>query len=381
MASPWAVLGICAARALTQVRPNVTLPDFVGGPGSLNWFVALVARSGGGKGVANAAANLLIPKANFKQKNIGSGEGLIRIFDRPKNAEADDEINESVLVNVDEVDNLTAISGRSGSTTIGVLKSAFSGESLGFAYVNRSGLKDIEDHSYRMTLVVSVQPKKAGGLFADEGGGLPQRFMWFPAGDKRVTTDDSWPSGPLTLPSPGEWQYPRQIVIPPEAKWLIREVRRQNVHEELNALDGHALFCREKFAYALTVLDGRVDMTSEDWELSGIAADISTYTRDLCIEQLYEAARLDAAERGALRGIEMEAADVEKLQEQVKRGQRVMKWTLHKLDDAPEGYLTQSELLQKIAGRDRKTLSDILASGNQILRGVLVDGAVRWSRA
>lgn len=380
MASPWAVLGICAARALTQVRPNVTLPPLIGGPGSLNWFVALVARSGGGKGAANAASNLLIPKSTFKQRTLGSGEGLVKLFDRPKNAEPGDDVNEAVLVNVDEVDTLTALSQRSASTTIAVLKQAFSGEALGFTYVNRSGVRDVEDHGYRMTLVVSVQPKKSGGMFADEGGGLPQRFMWLPAGDKRITTDERWPSGPLTLPAPGEWLYPREIIIPIEAAALIKEQRKKNAHEELDAIDGHALFCREKFAYALAVLDGRVHMTSEDWELSGIAADVSDYTRQSCVDQLYEAARLDAAERGALRGIEMEAADVEKLDEQVKRGQRVMKWLLHKLDEAPDGFLTQSDLMQRISSRDRKTLGDILASGNQLLRGVLVDGAVRWSR-
>jgi hypothetical protein len=41
MCSPWAVLARAAARALTQVRPHVTLPPLIGGPGSLNWFAAI----------------------------------------------------------------------------------------------------------------------------------------------------------------------------------------------------------------------------------------------------------------------------------------------------------------------------------------------------
>jgi hypothetical protein len=323
----------------------------------------------------------LIPKHTFRQKTIGSGEGLVKLFDRPKNVDTDEETNEAILVNVDEVDTLTALSQRSASTTIAVLKQAFSGESLGFTYVNRSNIKDIQDHGYRLTLVVSVQPRKSAGLFADTGGGLPQRFMWLPAGDKRITMDECWPSGPLQLPAPKEWMYPREISIPSEASFLIKLNRMKTAHDELDALDGHALFCREKFAYALAVLDGRVQMTLEDWNLSGIAANISTYTRESCIDQLQEAARLEAVDRGVLRGIELESADVEKLQEQVKRSQRVMKWLLHKLDDAHDGFLTQTDLMQRIAGRDRKALSDTLASGNQLLRGELVDGTVRWSRA
>ena len=381
LASPWAVLGICAARALAQVRPNATLPPVIGGPGSLNFFVALVAKSGGGKGAANSAADLLVPKAGFYSANLGSGEGMVKLFDRQKGEGGEMERRESVLINVDEVDTLVALNQRSASTTTTVLRSAFSGESLGFAYLNRAGAGDIEQHSYRMTLVVSVQPKQSGGLLAGEGGGLPQRFMWFPAGEKRLVDRDMWPSGPLNLPRPGEWLYPREIVIPAEARRLLRSERIKAAREEEDALDGHALYCREKFAFALAVMDGRTEMTLEDWELSGIAADISTYSRELCVDQLKAAARIDAIERGAIRGIEIESADAEKVEEQVKRSQRVMTWLLHKLDAAPDGFLTQSDLMLKISGRDRKTLGAILENGHLALRSELAGNTLRWYRA
>ena len=61
MASPWAVLAYTAARALAQVRPGIMLPPLIGGPGSLNWFAAIAAASGGGKGAAIAAARHLVP--------------------------------------------------------------------------------------------------------------------------------------------------------------------------------------------------------------------------------------------------------------------------------------------------------------------------------
>lgn len=376
MASPWAVLAICAARALTQVRPHVTLPPLIGGPGSLNWFAALVARSGGGKGAAGAAANVLIPRDGFEQRNLGSGEGLVRLFDRPKDDDGTAGMHEALLINVDEVSILTSLSQRTGSTTSSVLCSAFSGETLGFSYVNRANVKDVKD--YRMTLVVSVQPKRAGPLLADEGGGLPQRFMWFPAKDVRVTEDDRWPSGQLTLPRPGEWLYPRTIAIPQEAKSTIKRERAKNQRDEEDAMDGHALFAREKFAYALTVLDGRIEMTLEDWELSSIAAEVSTHTRETCRESLREAARIDALDRGEIRGIENHAADDAKEFETSEKIRRLLRGTLRHLEAAGEDGMSDRDLSRATAHRDRRWLPAALQIGqsNGLLRQL--DSTKTW---
>ena len=61
MCSPWALLANCTARALALVRPHATLPPLIGGPGSLNWFAAIAAPSGGGKGAAGQLSPLLVP--------------------------------------------------------------------------------------------------------------------------------------------------------------------------------------------------------------------------------------------------------------------------------------------------------------------------------
>lgn len=380
MASPWATLGICAARALTQVRPHVVLPPIIGGPGSLNLFVALVARSGGGKGAAGGAANILIPDAHFVQKNLGSGEGLVRLFDRPKNDDGSDNRHEALLINVDEVDILTSLNQRTASTTTSVLRSAFSGETLGFSYVNRAGVPDIGAHSYRMTLVVSVQPERAGGLLADKGGGTPQRFMWFPAEDPRVSMDERWPSGPLTLPKPGEWLYPREIVVPDETRYTIKSERVKAMQGNQEALDGHALFCREKFAYALAVLDGRTQMTLEDWELSGVASNVSAYARELCRGELKDAARIDAIDRGEIRGIEMHAADESKELEFAEKTRRVLRKLIDRLTEAgPEG-LTARELTHSFNSRDRKALQAAYEIGQSNGLIALLNGTTKWVR-
>lgn len=380
MASPWATLGMSAARALIHVRPHVTLPPLIGGPGSLNWFVALVALSSGGKGAAGQASKMLVSLPPEQVRGAGSGEGIIAAYGRPNDDTDPEPIQEALMFDVTESDTLNALNGRSASTTLTILRSAFSGETLGFSYAAKEKRRHLLAHTYRMTMAIGVQPLKAGWLLDDASGGTPQRFMWFPAEDARISMEERWPSGQLALPHRSEWTYPREIRIPDAARYTIRSERVKAMQGQQDALDGHALFCREKFAYALTVLDGRIEMSPEDWELSGIAADVSTYARELMIEEVKQAARRDAIERGQLRGIEMDAADIEKLEEQIKRGQKVMKWLLHKLDGAPGG-IPQSDLLRAITSRERKALSEILASGNQLIRGELVDGSVLWFRA
>ena len=53
-ASPWGVLGECLAEAVCHTPSGFQLPPIIGGNGSLNMLVAMVAKSGLGK---NAAAN------------------------------------------------------------------------------------------------------------------------------------------------------------------------------------------------------------------------------------------------------------------------------------------------------------------------------------
>lgn len=361
MCSPWAVLAHTAARALTLIRPNATLPPLIGGAGSLNWFAAIEATSGGGKGAAAATARILVP-ARVLTRNLGSGEGIIDAYVKPKEADQPRGFHESIMFMANEIDTMTALWSRNGSTLMGILRSGFSGETIGFSY--RSNGDHLEAQTYRMTLVLSVQPALAGGLLDDHGGGTPQRFMWFPGSDKRITAQRPWPTGELTLPKPGEWKFPRELAIPAEAERLILEERAKAMRGEQDALDGHALFVREKFAYALTVLDGRVEMSSEDWQLAGLAMQMSDQVRQRVVEQLAEAAETDAAERGRLAGIGHQAADEEKAYRQAQRVNRIAAWIVKQLKASPSG-LTEGRLRRQAQSRDRGLITHVLAQMSQ----------------
>lgn len=380
MASPWAVLGLCAARALTTVRPGTVLPPVIGGPGSLNWFCALVATSGGGKGIATNVARELIP-VTIRERNMGSGEGIIGAFYKPPSGNEPGEDHEAVLFSADEVDTIAAMNQRSGSTSMAILRSAFSGETLGFSYVTKGRDVHLERQTYRLTFVVAVQPARAGTLMADSHGGTPQRFMWFPSTDPRIADNEDednfdYHVAPLNIPNPGAWQYPRTLTIP---RAVRREIRRQHAKRargDGDALDGHSMFCREKFAFALALLDGRTEMTDEDWRLSGIASEISSRTRDWVNSQLKHTADEEAVERGRQQGISRAEADVEQANRNSERLNRVGRWILEKLEHGP---VTQRDMQRAIASRDRGWLSLALGAlekeGHIVSDDVTPDGA------
>jgi hypothetical protein len=379
MCAPWAVLGYTAARALALIPPNVTLPPLIGGPGSLNWFACIVALSGGGKGAARAVATELTP-ATIYTLTPGSGEGICRHYYTPAAGNKPATRRESIMFDSPEIDSVAALTGRNGSNLMPVIRQGFSGEQLGFAYADPTKAGHVPAHDYRMTWVIGVQPGRAAALLNDGDGGTPQRFMWFPATDPRITATgySNHTITPLTLPPPETWRYPTQLTVPNTTRDTIigEHAKRQHGGE---ALDGHALFCREKFAYALALLDNRPQMNEQDWELAGTAAQVSTHIRTAVTEILTESQRTEAAEQGALRGVWAEAADHEKNIATTERIQRVLRRII-KLLDAHGGALKAREITQKIAHRDRPSIPAALNLGSNSGQIELLDDNVTWRK-
>ena len=365
MVSPWAVLAYCAARILYLVPPSVKLPALIGGKGSFNWFGILVDYSSGGKSAAAAVAEELVAPqfpAVIKEKTPGSGEGIIgQFFDPPVAPATKPTRRDAVMFTTDEIDTLTAMGQRQGGTTLSTLRTAFSGGTLGFSYITKGRDVHLEKHSYRMTLVVNAQPSRCGGLLADHGGGTPQRFMWFPANDLRPTmagADENHVPPRVPLPHGLALLGDKTIQIPTDARDMILTEREKSLHGDRDCLDGHALFCREKFAYALALLDGRVDMGAEDWRLSGIAAEVSSRTRTWAQAELAKSLEIEEQEKGKLRGVGFAAADEEKVHQQSKAIRTVQDWVLKRLKD--KGIQKTRELTQACASRNRTWLKHAL---------------------
>jgi hypothetical protein len=369
MASPWAVLAISTSRALCLIPPKIKLPPILGrGGGSLNQFFAIVAKSSGGKGLAAQVARELVPDA-INVRPIGTGEGFLAAF----NPDAKDPSTwlESIYFDVPEVDQLKNLAGRTGNDVLSILRQAWSGEFIGYGYADSTKRRSRDEHTYRMTMTVSMQPKRAGWLLSDEGGGTPQRFLWFPAKDERITvaaSDETRWVAPIRCAPISSFMYPKTLTVPKRAKDLIKQTREENAHELIEALDGHALFARLKFAYALAFMDGRDEMNDEDWDLSGIAAAISTHTRQTVVDALRNESRKVAEEAGAVRGVEQWSADIEKRDLKEQQVERVTTLVLKKLAEQPMGL---RELRKSIAYRDRSLVDDVVATLTQA-------AAVEW---
>jgi hypothetical protein len=302
MAGPWATLGCAQARITAHMPPTVVLPSYVGRHASLNIYIGLIGESGDGKGLPAGAAEdaFFWPGNGIYSTGIGSGEGINHLFAHwdPKTKKTVMD-RDRVLFEVPEVDILGALAGRNGSTLLPQLRKAFSGEALTFAYVDRMKSLDIPAHTYRLSLIVGVQPKRAGILLDDADGGTPQRFLWLPVLDSGMTAADL--SAPVPLMRLSSLDLSAGIIgFPDRARKEVREARAKRGRGEKvdSTLDGHLPLCRMKTAASLALLHGERDVTDLYWDLSEDEMKVSLETRD----QVQESLARQASERNRAAG-------------------------------------------------------------------------------
>ena len=376
---PWAMLGYVLARAVAAIPPTVVLPPMVGSHASLNLFVALVGPSGAGKGGASAAAEdwLNTEPATFTA-TLGSGEGMAKMFAYKHRVGGrtgpwvQEGLRTSVVFDAPEVDNLIALTTRSSSTLLPQLRSAYSGEELGFSYADPEKAVRLCAHRYRLCLTVGVQPGRGKPLLDDVDGGTPQRFVWLPTGDLEAPNDlpelpaprhlGAWPkqraaargSSPSLLDARVSDIELQVLEVPDDARRAVDSHRVEMLRGgEVDPLDGHRLLCRLKVAAALMWLDGRTDgINQDDWSLAGIVMAISDLTRGRVADVLRSKVYAENATRGRADGIR-EIAKTEVVQsEEAERIQRVAHNIERKLK-ADGGELSRSMLRKTIHQRDR----------------------------
>jgi hypothetical protein len=275
---------------------------------SLNLFVALVGPSGAGKGGADAAGadGIKFCGTHVDYVPLGSGEGASRTF-RPWGtpAEQPNPIT-SVVFAVPEIDTLTALTSRQGSTLSAELRKLYSGEALGFANSGKDTRNVVAAHSYRACAVVGVQPLRSHALLA---GGLPQRFIWLSTGDPEAPDERPADPGCWEVAAPG-WQRAQSghlrlvdghgdLAVPESARTMIDTHRLAVLRGDhrVDPLDGHALLCRLKVAVALMALDARTVIEETDWELAAHVMQVSAVTREQCRRALTEHRRIQNTAR------------------------------------------------------------------------------------
>jgi hypothetical protein len=360
LVAPWAVLGVALVRAVCTVQPSATLPAIVGSKATLNMLLGLVGPSGSGKGVAKAAAGdaLDFGDRTIEDFPIGTGEGIAATYMKLTRGTKDEppeliQYRFRALFHADEIDGMRAISTRNGATLVPVLRSAYSGETIGNQNADVHRRLPVARHTYRLGFIAGIQPARSGILLDDEDGGTPQRFLWMPSLD---------PAAPDYLDDPPTRrlvQIPRdmrgelgsiEIAVCPDAANLICTTHLARLRGGTGAdlLDGHGLLTRLKAADALGILNGRLTVTDEDWQLAGVVMSVSDRTREHCRAVLASKAKLDNETRARTE------ADRRLVVAEVVEDAAVKRMTrniVRKLTGA--GWVTRNELRKLVAWRDR----------------------------
>lgn len=282
--APFAVLACVLRRAMSAVPPNVMIPPIIGGTVSLNLFTATLGRSGQGKDAADgagfAAVNFPSPAGlpmEAPRPQIGTGEGLARLFKGSKNQEP---LTAAHLV-VPEISTLAAIVGRQGATLADQLLMAYMGQPLGFQNASADTTTAVGAHSYRLCLGVNSQPENAAFFLDRATDGFPQRFLWASAVDIYAPMDRPAAVEPIDVLLPTFGTSRREISVPEEV-WADMDAHRTRVliaDPDTDPLDGHLMLTRLKVAFALAILDTRSDVSMDDWRIAGQLIDLSTATR------------------------------------------------------------------------------------------------------
>lgn len=416
MVSRYAVLGVVVTRMLAATTYDLRLPAIIGSEASLNFFLAIVGPSGRGKSAAISAARDFIDFSHYKGPDgrvaptanlrgwlgdapvlgLGSGEGMVQAFlmkdpDNPAGKPVRNPDVPSLIFLAPEVDTLSALKDRKGATLLPTLRQAWDSSALGMTNAAAELNRHIDAHTYRLCLIVGVQPKRSAGLMDDGGAGTPQRMYWVPAEDPSIPepTDDDPPAWETRLWDPRHLDPSKGVEVCALARKTIRTAHWQRsnplAQAEGEPLDGHALLCRLKLATGLSLLlRGTAVVDEWAWELSAFLMEVSDRAREQCLKGI-SAALIEEGERdGVIAGAkQVRQAEVATERLAARCAESILRWmTKGRADEDANLYpLTTQQALQRKATPSLKAETawkEGLVAGRDMLvaQGGLVAGYV-----
>lgn len=300
--SPDAVLGAVLCRVAALTSHTVELPAIVGSPVGLTYYAALIGPPESGKSAAAAVAAELIPAPDrvLDRLPVGSGEGFVEILfelvtetdpdNDKKTVKVKRQTRHAAIFHVDEGAVLADLGGRSGSTLLPTLRTAWTNGTLGNTNASAERRRILTGTNYVYGVTLGIQPELAAPLLADANAGTPQRFLWVQATEPDAPDHNSdWP-GPLGWEPPDfdqrrvtvrdDWCR-HQIVV---HRTIAEEVRTRRIAAlrgttDTQPLDAHRTLLQLKTAALLAILDGHIDLTPDDWDLARQLTDTSRHVR------------------------------------------------------------------------------------------------------
>ncbi|MGP9760982.1 bifunctional DNA primase/polymerase [Corynebacterium sp. AOP12-C2-36] len=391
----------------------------------LSMFVALCARSGGGKSVAMSMMQrpsiflrgglshrnreATTPAGDLVVGGLASGQAMIDGLAEEVIKPGDDEGSrpEKVLamrspavltIIEDELDNLAAKS-QSGSTLSNTVLSAWSCGTIG-DLSRTHGMRMINgvDDPYTVYLVGGIQPARASTMVgrAAVSSGLAQRVFF-------IATEDPWFDDPqLGSPRPDaavvaspqaggmlEWDDgKKQFCLPavpnstavefcPEMRHAMRLQNLHTARGDQDPRDTHLTRVRFRLACLMALHSGQRKVTPEVWEWTSALME----HRRLAFAFVEEGAEAAAQEEADEQSVQRRRADAASADQIANETAEVASALLAKLP--PEG-MTRSPWRKNMAKRRRRFFDAAVAeleSSGQVVRAATERGGVRYFRA
>lgn len=390
------VLGGLLARLSSLLPPELRADTGVGSPASMNMFVILLGASGSGKSSAAWIPRKLLPappRTDFLDElPLGSGEGIAEAYMGEQQVETDEvyrsgprkgerktetvrmQVRNNALFYADEGEALTKqLFGRNGATVGESLRRAWTGGTIGQFNGHKINTRVIDSGTYSLGMVVGFQPETALPLLEDAPAGTPQRFLWCSSIDPAIPEDVVDEPGPLDLQL-----IRRGFGVEPKATFaaaLLRQIRvddraRATGELKLPPLDSHKPLMLVKLSVLFAILDDRVNVTVEDWQLAETLWDTSCQLRDALMEYGARQAA-DESEKKTQAHVDRELRAHAAKASSDRDIERVARRAAKRVHEA--GGMTRSALTKAIAYRDRDLL---LAALNlaEALGWISVDG-------
>lgn len=334
----------------------------------MSYMTLLVGPPETGKSAANRVATALIPAVDKMADGlpVGTGEGLIDILfamvdevdDNGRKTKVRRQVLHNAYVYVDEGAALTATGSRAGATLMPTLRTIFTGGILGNTLADMEKRRIVPAGNAVYGVVVAVQPEVAAGLLtvAEVLAGTPQRFTFASALDPSASlSPPDWP-GMLAWapPHPMDGQMGVTTRIANEIHEYHHSTQQGSPRDRL---DAHLLLRQEKAAGILAILEGRLNIDDDDWELAGMQMATSNAVRSVVQTRIRESsdAEDEAADTRTARRQVRVAATVER-----SELEEVMETVIRMISKHPDGA-RRNQLRRDAGTRTKRHLDAALA--------------------
>lgn len=287
--APDAMFYSCLVRTAAQLPLGTHFDSgIITTKGSLNLGAVLVGPAGAGKTSALEGSRAIVQPDTlnmdvndlredaFVELPLSTGEGISEAFlgfvKDEKGEYHRKRARNHALFSVDEGAKLHKLSERKGATIFETIRSGIMGVQLGEANASAKARRIVEP-PYHAGFLIGYQPSTIQPLLAMHEDGTPARFLFASA---MTLLPDVLPNGLKTpeIPLPAS---PQTVTFVKPVMTKIKNHRAKQMSGRLNSgkFGAHAQYLHCKVAALFVLLDGRTEVTADDWRIAGIIVQTS----------------------------------------------------------------------------------------------------------